>query len=78
MVQKELLGTLSQCPSSPSSTICITNVAAGLELRVRNEKLIFLFLNQNLYCGYPKEPSQFEHPKHILKLMGKKIFTIIR
>ena len=40
------------------------------------------FLKQNLYCGYSKEPSQwdgsFEHPKHKLKLMGKKILTIIR
>ena len=30
---------------------------------------------------YSKEPSQvdgsFEHPKHMLKLMGKKIFTIL-
>ena len=44
-------------------------------------KLLFLFLNQNisLCCGYSKEPSQcdcsFEHLKHMLKLMGKKIFT---
>ena len=27
-------------------------------LRVRNENLIFLFLNQNICCGYSKEPSQ--------------------
>ena len=31
---------------------------SGLELRVRNENLIFLFLNQNVCCGYSKEPSQ--------------------
>ena len=47
-----------------------------------NENLIFLFLNQNVCCGYSKEPSQwdgsFEHPKHMLELMGKKIFTILR
>ena len=53
---------------------------AGLQLRVHNENLIFLFLNQNICCGYSNEPSQsdgsFEHPKHMLKLMGKKIFTI--
>ena len=46
------------------------------------QKIIFLFLNQNICCGYSKEPSQrdgsFEHPKQMLKLMGKKIFTIIR
>ena len=42
------------------------------------QKIFFLFLNQNICCGYSKEPSQwdgsFEHPKHVLKLMGKKIF----
>ena len=26
-------------------------------LRVCNENLIFLFLNQNICCGYSKEPS---------------------
>ena len=45
------------------------------------QKIIFLFLNQNIFCGYSKEPSQsdgsFEHPKHMFKLMGKKIFTIL-
>ena len=44
-------------------------------------KIIFFF-NQNICCGYSKEPSQsddsFEHPKHMLKIMGKKIFTILR
>ena len=41
------------------------------QLRVCNENLIFLFLNQNICCGYSKEPSQwegsFERPKHMLK-----------
>ena len=49
---------------------------------VCNENLIFLFLNQNICCGYSKEPSQwdssFEHPKHMFKLMGMEIFTILR
>ena len=45
-------------------------------------KIIFLkFLNQNIFCGYSKEPSQsggsFEHPKHMFKLMGKEINTIL-
>ena len=31
---------------------------AGLKLRVCTKKLIFLFLNQNICCGYSKEPSQ--------------------
>ena len=41
------------------------NIESGLKLIVRIEKLIFLFLNQNICCGYSK------HPKHMLKLMGK-------
>ena len=49
---------------------------------MRNENLIFLFLSQNIGCEYSKEQSQwdgsFEHPKHMLELMGKKIFTILR
>ena len=40
------------------------------------EKLIFLFLNQNIFCGYSKEPSQwdgsFECHIHMLKLKDKK------
>ena len=39
-------------------------------------KLFSLFHIQNISCGYSKEPSQwddsFEHPKHMLKFMGKK------
>ena len=46
-----------------------------------NKKNTFLFLSQNICCGYSKEPSQWdsslEHPKHRLKLMGKKILTIL-
>ena len=53
--------------------------ATGLQLRVRKGNLIFLVLNQNICCGYSKEPSEwdgcFEHPKQKLKLTGKKIFT---
>ena len=45
------------------------------------QKLICLFLNQNICYGYSKEPSQcegsFDHPKHMLKLMGMKLFTIL-
>ena len=44
-------------------------------------KLFFLFLSQNICCGYSKEPSQwdgsFEHPKHMFKLMGKDINAIL-
>ena len=53
----------------------------GSLIRVCDKKLIFLFLNQNICCGYSKEPSQwdvsFKHPKPMLKLMGMKIFTIL-
>ena len=52
------------------------------QLIVRNKKIIFLFINQNICCGYSKESSRwdgsFEQPKHMLKLLGKKIFTILR
>ena len=55
---------------------------SGLQIRESNWKLIFLFLNQNICCGYSKEPSQwdgsFELTKQMLILMGKKIFTILR
>ena len=30
----------------------------GLKLRVHTNKIIFSFLNQNICCGYSKEPSQ--------------------
>ena len=45
-------------------------------------KIMFLFLNENICCGYSKEPAQwkvsFEHPKQMLKLMDMKIFSILR
>ena len=45
-------------------------------------KLFSSFLIQNICCGYSKEPSQcdgsFDHPKHMFKLMGKKIIKIVR
>ena len=56
----------------------VSNHMAGLWLRVGNKKIIFLFLNQNICCGYSKEPSQwdgcFEHPKHELQIMVKNFF----
>ena len=46
------------------------------------EKIAFLFLNQNICCGYSKEPSQldcyFEHPKHMFYLIDKKIIAVLR
>ena len=53
----------------------------GLQIRVHNI-FFFLFLNQNICCGYSKEPSHWdgsiEHPKHMFKLMDKKIIAILR
>ena len=48
---------------------------------MRDKNQFAFFLNQNICCGYSKEPSQgdvfFECPKHILKLIGKKILSIL-
>ena len=56
-------------------------VESGLQIRVCNLKLFFLFLNQNTCCGYSKEPSRLdgssELPKHMFKLMDKKMITIL-
>ena len=55
-------------------------ILLGPQIRVHNWKLLFLFLNQNICCGYSKEQSRwdssFEHPKHMFKLMDKKIIAI--
>ena len=55
---------------------------AGLQIRMRNWKLFFLFLNQSICCGYSIELSQwdgsFEHPKRMFKLMGNEIIAILR
>ena len=31
---------------------------SGLQIRVYNQNIFFLFVNQNICCGYSKEPSQ--------------------
>ena len=42
----------------------------------------FSYSSTQTCCGYLKEPSQgdssFEHPKHMFKLMDKKIISILR
>ena len=38
--------------------VALFTISTELKLRVCNTKLIFLFLNQNICCGYSKEPSQ--------------------
>ena len=52
-------------------------VTVGLLIRVCIGKLFSLFLIQNICCGSSKGGS-FEHPKHMFKLMGKKIIKILR
>ena len=42
----------------------------GIQLRVCD--IFYVFLNQNICCGYSKEPMT------MLKLMGEKISTILR
>ena len=46
------------------------------------QKIIFLILNQNICCGYSKEPSRWdgssESPKHMFKLMSKKTIAFLR
>ena len=46
-----IISTLSLLFSSQFS-------CADLKIRVHTEKLFFSFLNQNICCGYSKEPSQ--------------------
>ena len=41
-----------------------------------NRKITFLFLNHNICCEDSRD-SSFKHPKHMLKIMCKKIFTIL-
>ena len=50
-------------------------------IRVRNQKSVCLFLNQNIGYGCSQEPSQrdgySEPPKHMLKLIDKTILLFI-
>ena len=63
------------------SNIYLAEVIKTLSFRpliksAKSKKQIFLFLNQNICCGYSKDCS-FEHAKQIIKLMDKKIFRIL-
>ena len=43
----------------PSQTYLLVSYAdRGPQIRVLSGKLFFLFLNENICCGYSKEPSQ--------------------
>ena len=49
---------------------------SGLQIRVLIGNLFSLFLIQNICCGYSKNRRN-EHPKHMFKLIGKKIIKIL-
>ena len=55
---------------------------SGLQIKVRNWNLFFLFLTQNICGWYSKEPSHwdgsFKHPNHVFYFTGKKLITILR
>ena len=74
-----LMGFIHTVQSRRVSFIII--ILAGLQIRVCTGMLFFLLLNQNICCGYYKEPSQwdgsFEHLNHIFKLMGKEIHALL-
>ena len=55
-------------------------IFADLKLRGRTKKIFFLFLKQNICCGYSKEPSKtvLLSTQNMLKLMDKKVITILR
>ena len=61
---------------SPYLSVTFNN-RSDLQIRVCIEKLFSLFLIQTICCGTQKnrlnETVLFEHPKHMFKLMGKKI-----
>ena len=65
--------------SKTKTLIRLCRPGPQMHVRVRNWKLFFLFLNQNICCVYSKELSRwdgsFEHPNHMFKLMEKKIFV---
>ena len=54
---------------------------SGLKLKSSYQNINFLIFQPNIYNGYLKELSHwdrsFVHPKHLLKLMGKKTSTIL-
>ena len=64
-----------------SPCLCHFHINAGPKIRVCNGKLFFLFLSQNICCGYSKELSHwdgsFEHTKHMFNLTDRKIIAIL-
>ena len=46
------------CMHMPTCILCWSPAQLDVILRVLNQKLIFVFLKQNICSGYSKEPSQ--------------------
>ena len=45
---------------------------SGFQIQVHNQKLIFIFLKQNIHCGHSKEMSRLiEHLKHMSMLTNE-------
>ena len=80
-LQREKLQRQSRIVEHVGFKVILLTQAFSLEC-VPKSFFFFLFLNQNICCGYSKEPSQgdgsFEHLKHMTKPMGNKIFTLLR
>ena len=71
-----LLHTVCKKQEGSDETVNALVHVEGKELKIPPPLFrpdFFLFLNQNICCGYSKEPSQrggsFEHPKHMFKLL---------
>ena len=68
----------------PQHMFCLKNKKINFQSQTLIKRSIrnFLFLNQNIYCGYSKEPSQwdssFKHPKQMFKPTDKKILINLR
>ena len=58
------------------------SVLLKISFQISQPTHMFRVLNQHICSGYSKDPSQwdnsFEHPKHMFKLMDKKIISILR
>ena len=63
---------LSGSSNNWSISMARGSVLPGHQIRVRNWKLFFSFLNQNIQWD-----GSFEHLKHMYKLMDKKIIAIL-
>ena len=78
-----IYGNLPDFPACVGEKIVLYFMSLNLGIHTLHiNRKSFLFINQNICCGYSKEPSQgdgsFDHPKQMLSLTDKKIFTILR